>query len=89
LTAYEDLIAEAEEACGAAELYRQAEEISEVRSAIYGKICETAATTFEGLAAHIRFLLDDGETEIILAGLNNIQRSVAGRAVETVGVGPR
>jgi hypothetical protein len=97
LAAYEAVVAEAEEACGAAELHRRVAEVERVQAAVYGKILKTPATTFDGLAAHIRFLIDDlaypdGEVELILAGLDNIRRGVDGCAVaseEVTGFGPR
>ena len=95
LAAYETVVAEAEEASGAAELRRQADQLDDAIGPVYDAIMDTPATTFEGLAAHIRFLIDelayhDGEIELILAGLENLRRGGAGCTVgkeEVVGFG--
>jgi hypothetical protein len=98
LAAYQTVVAEAEEACGAAALDRQAEEVETVRSAIYEQILDTPAASFDGLAAHIRFLIDENaypeEVAIILAGLDNVRRHIAGCesrsvAANVIGFGPR
>jgi hypothetical protein len=89
LAAYQAAVTAAEEACGLAELDRQVEAIEERRSALYEGILETPATTFDGLAAHIRFLIDDGDcVEIILAGLDNLRRLAEPTAKRVVGFGP-
>ncbi len=83
LAAYKTAGSAAEEACGLAELGRQAEAIKKARSAVYENILETPAPTFDGLAAHIRFLIDEAaypdEIKIILAGLETalLMESVA------------
>jgi hypothetical protein len=88
LAAYKAVIAEAEEACGIAALEREAEEIGEVRSEIYGKILDTPASSFDGLEAHLRFLIDadPDEIAIILAGLDHLRRRYE---PALIGFGPR
>ncbi len=78
LAAYQAVVVAVEEAAGIAELNRQAEEVQKTRSAVYENILEASTTTFDGLAEHIRFLIDEvaypDEIKIILAGLETLRR---------------
>ncbi len=92
LAAYKTAVACAEEGCGIAALDRRAAEIEAVRSAVYTQIETTPAATFDGLAAHIHFFVDDTsvdevELAIILAGLDTVRRRVEGE--QAIGFGPR
>jgi len=67
------------EGTAAAPLYREAEAIEARRDELFERVASTKATTIDGAIAQLRFLLERVEhVEIIVAGLRDIERRLAG-----------